>query len=74
MFIETPYRNMQLFETLLKTLQPNTRLCVGADLSLPTEWLRTQTVGEWQKSLKSGGAEMTDLNKRPTMFLFLASV
>ena len=72
MFIETPYRNMQLFETLLKTLQPNTRLCVGTDLTLPPEWLRTQTVGEWQKILKTGGVQMGDLNKRPTMFLFLA--
>lgn len=72
MFIETPYRNMQLFETLLKTLQSNTRLCVGTDLTLPTEWLRTQTVGEWQKMLKTGGVQMVDLNKRPTMFLFLA--
>ena len=72
MFIETPYRNMQLFETLLKTLQPNTCLCVGADLTLPTEWLRTQTVGEWQKMFKNKGSEITDLNKRPTMFLFLA--
>ena len=72
MFIETPYRNMQLFEILLKTLQPNTCLCVGADLTLPTEWLRTQTVGEWQKMFKNKGSEMTDLNKRPTMFLFLA--
>lgn len=72
MFIETPYRNMQLFETLLKTLQSNTRLCVGTDLTLPTEWLRTQTVGEWQKMLKTSGVQMVDLNKRPTMFLFLA--
>ena len=72
MFIETPYRNMQLFETLLKTLQPNTCLCVGADLTLPTEWLRTQTVGEWQKMFKNKGSEITDLNKRPTMFLFIA--
>jgi hypothetical protein len=45
---------------------------VGADLTLPTERLRTQTVGEWQKMFKNKGSEITDLNKRPTMFLFLA--
>ncbi len=70
MFIETPYRNMALFETLLKTLQPNTRLCVGADLTLPSETLRTQTVAQWQKAIKV--AQGVELNKRPTMFLFLA--
>ena len=69
MFIETPYRNTQLFEYLLKTLQPNTRLCVGVDLTLPTETLRTMSVSAWQKAIKSGHG--VALNKRPTMFLFL---
>ena len=70
MFIETPYRNMQLLEALCKTLHPQTKLCVGADLTLPTQYILTQTIAEWQKSNKNKA--WPDLHKRPTLFLFLA--
>ncbi len=70
LFIETPYRNMQLFETLLKTLNAQTKLSVAADLTLPSETIRTYTVAEWQKRVKQG--QSLDLNKRPSIFLFLA--
>ena len=70
LFIETPYRNMQLFDTLLKTLNPNTKLCVAADLTLPTELIRTRTVAAWRDALKKDA--VFDLNKRPAIFLFLA--
>ena len=32
-FIETPYRNNQLLETLLKTCKPTTKLCIAAELT-----------------------------------------
>ena len=70
LFIETPYRNMQLFETLLNTLNAQTKLSVAADLTLPSETIRTHTVAEWQKRVKQG--QSLDLNKRPSIFLFLA--
>lgn len=70
LFIETPYRNMPLFETLLKTLSPNTKLCVAADLTLPSEFIRMQSVAQWRQSVKSG--QGIELNKRPSIFLFLA--
>ena len=70
LFIETPYRNMQLLDTLLKTLNANTQLCVAADLTLPSETIRMHRVGEWQKRLKQG--QGLELNKRPSIFLFLA--
>ena len=70
LFIETPYRNMQLLDTLLKTLNANTQLCVAADLTLPSETIRMHRVGEWQKRLKQG--QGLELNKRPCIFLFLA--
>lgn len=70
MFIETPYRNMQLLEALCKTLHPQTQLCVGADLTLPTQYILTQSVAEWQKCNKH--KTWPDLHKRPTLFLFLA--
>lgn len=69
LFIETPYRNMALFETLLKTLNANTQLCIAADLTLPSETIRMHRVSDWQKRLKQG--QGVELNKRPCIFLFL---
>lgn len=71
LFIETPYRNMALFEALLKHLQPSTRLCVAVDLTLASECVRTLSVREWQVAVKRG--EGLALDKRPTLFLFLAA-
>jgi 16S rRNA (cytidine1402-2'-O)-methyltransferase len=61
-FIETPYRNNQLIEAVLKTCQPSTRLCIAADLTGETEWIKTKTIAEWKK-------QMPDLHKRPAIFL-----
>ncbi len=64
-FIETPYRNNQLFETLLKTCQPPTKLGLAVDLTGETEWIKTKTVTEWKKEIPS-------LHKRQAIFLLLA--
>ncbi|WP_276480052.1 SAM-dependent methyltransferase [Paraflavitalea pollutisoli] len=64
-FIETPYRNNQLLEALLKGCQPNTRICVATDLTSTTEFIQTKTVAEWKKGVP-------DLHKRPTVFCLLA--
>jgi len=64
-FIETPYRNDAMLAALLETCTASTRLCVSADLTLPTESIRTRTVGEWQKAPLQPG-------KRPAVFLLLA--
>ena len=61
-FIETPYRNNQLLETLLKTCKPSTRLCIAADLTSADEYIKTKTINEWKK-------EKVDLHKRPAIFL-----
>ena len=61
--IETPYRNDQLLADLLAHLQPTTRLCVAADLTAPTEYLRTLPVAGWRQL-----PEMPQLHKRPTVF------
>lgn len=63
-FIETPYRNNQLLETLLKTCKPSTRLCIAAELTSATEYIKTKTIGDWKK-------EKTDLHKKPVIFLLL---
>jgi 16S rRNA (cytidine1402-2'-O)-methyltransferase len=64
-FIETPYRNDAMLAALLETCAPGTRLCVAADLTLPTESIRTRTVGEWKKA-------PAQIGKRPAVFLLLA--
>lgn len=62
LFIETPYRNNKLLEDLLQTLQPNTHLCIAADITLSTEYIRTMKVSDWKKS-------KIDLHNRPTIFI-----
>ncbi|MGJ7032393.1 SAM-dependent methyltransferase [Niabella hirudinis] len=61
-FIETPYRNNQLLETLLKHGHPQTKLCIAADITGNQESIQTKTIQQWQK-------EHTDLHKRPVIFL-----
>ena len=65
-FIETPYRNNQLLEVLLKTCNPATRLCIAVDVTGEKEWIKTKSVTEWKK-------EKNDLHKRPAIFLLLAN-
>lgn len=64
-FMETPYRNQALLETLLKTCQKDTRLCIAASLTAPDEFILTKRVGEWRGALP-------DLHKKPCLFLLLA--
>src|ERR1700761_4345355 len=45
-FIETPYRNNQLLETILQTCKPTTRLCIAVNLTGSKESIRTRTVAE----------------------------
>jgi len=63
-FIETPYRNNQLLETILKTCQPSTRLSLGVDLTSGNEFISTKTIADWKKSAP-------DLHKKPVVFLLL---
>ena len=48
-FMETPYRNNQTLETLLAACQSDTYLCIAADISLPTESIKTKKILEWKK-------------------------
>lgn len=61
-FIEAPYRNTQLINDLINTLNDQTRLCIACDITLDTEYIKTQTVAQWKKGVP-------DLNKRPAIFL-----
>ena len=61
-FMETPYRNNQLFSDLLNYCQPFLQLCVAKDISGSMEMIKTRTIQEWKKS-------KPDLHKIPTVFL-----
>ncbi len=61
-FIETPYRNLQLFEALLQTCRDATLLCLATDVTGKNGFILTKSIGEWKKN-------KPDINKRPTVFL-----
>lgn len=61
-FIETPYRNNQLLEALLKTCKLTTKICIASELTSSNEFIKTKMVAEWQK-------EKIDLHKKPVIFL-----
>ena len=65
--METPYRNKQLLEDLLKTLHPATDLCIATDVTLPSELIQTKAIEEWRKN------SLPNIHKRPTMFLIYRS-
>lgn len=61
-FIETPYRNQQLFQSILETCNESTLLCVAVALTEPGESILAMPVKEWKK-------KKPDLNKKPAVFL-----
>jgi 16S rRNA (cytidine1402-2'-O)-methyltransferase len=65
-FIETPYRNNQLIETLLKNCKHSTRLCIAVDLTGTNEWIKTKRIIDWQTN-------KPNIHKRLAIFLLLAN-
>ncbi len=63
-FIETPYRNNQVFKDIVSSCSQFTLLCIATNLTLPDEKVRTLTVNEWKR-------QQVDLNKKPTVFILL---
>ena len=63
--IETPYRNDSLMSDLTSMLQPHTRITVAADITLPTQFIRTDTAEGWKK-------HPVTIGKRPCVFIILA--
>lgn len=64
-FIETPFRNNKMIETLLQNCKPSTQLCIAAELTSSNEFIKTKTIAEWKK-------EPIDLHKKPVIYLFAA--
>ena len=65
-FIETPYRNNQLLTAILAACKPTTRLCIAANLTGPTESIRTHSIATWRQ------LGLPDIQKQPTIFCLLA--
>ena len=63
-FIEAPYRNSQMLESLIKTCAPETKICVARDISLSEELIVSQRVSQWRKT-----QQLPDIHKRNTIFL-----
>lgn len=63
LFIETPYRNKKMYDTLLATLRPQTRMCIAAGITTAQEYIHTHTIQEWKKKT------LPDLSKVPAIFL-----
>lgn len=63
LFIETPYRNDQLFEELLKSCSAQTTIGIACDLTLKTEYVKSLSPAQWKKQKK------TSFHKRPAIFM-----
>ena len=63
--IETPYRNDAMLADMLEVLKETTRICIAADLTLPSQFIRTKTVAQWKKAPAAIG-------KRPCVFIISA--
>ena len=70
-WIETPYRNTAMLMACLNSLAPQSLLCLGVDLSLPSEMITTLSIADWRKRYPNEAA-CAALQNRPTVFLLLA--
>lgn len=61
-FMETPYRNQKMFDAILSVCQNDTMLSVAADITLPSESVRTMSISDWKK-------ETPDLDNRLVVYI-----
>ncbi|MCR5401463.1 MAG: SAM-dependent methyltransferase [Treponema sp.] len=63
LFIEAPYRNQKMFESIIHTLRAESRLCIASGLTTEKEYIKTKSIAEWKKS------GFPDIEKTPAIFL-----
>jgi 16S rRNA (cytidine1402-2'-O)-methyltransferase len=61
-FIETPYRNTAMLESILASCRDDTWLCVACDLTLDSELVVSRRVVDWRGVLP-------EIERRPCVFL-----
>lgn len=64
-FMETPFRNGKMLHDILAVCKPSTRLCIAADITLDTEFVRTMSIAAWREALPA-------FDRRPVVFLIQA--
>jgi 16S rRNA (cytidine1402-2'-O)-methyltransferase len=65
-FIETPYRNLSLFDDIINSCLPSTLLCIACNINQPDEFIRTMKIADWKNNTP-------DINKKPVVFLLLSA-
>lgn len=65
-FIETPYRNLKLFQEMLHVLSLQTKLTVACDITTDNEYIKTKTIREWKQLPPPA------IDKRPAIFILYA--
>ena len=63
LFIEAPYRNLKMLETLVSVCRKDTRLCIAAGITCEEEYIHTHSIEEWKKIPEP------PINKVPAIFL-----
>ncbi len=63
-FIEAPYRNQHTLAACIRELHDSTLLCVATELTMPDQYIYTQSISAWRST------QLPDIAKRPTIFLF----
>lgn len=61
LFMDTPFRNMNVLDDLLNEMSDTTMLCIACNISLPSESIKTMSIKDWRENAY-------DLGKKPTMF------
>ncbi|ASB50710.1 SAM-dependent methyltransferase [Alkalitalea saponilacus] len=61
-FIETPFRNNHLAQDIVSNCNPQTRLCIAYNLTMPDEFVVTKTIGQWK-------GKLPELHKKPAIFI-----
>jgi 16S rRNA (cytidine1402-2'-O)-methyltransferase len=61
-FMDTPYRNMNVLDDILTELLDQTKLCIASEITMTNQRIQSMTVAAWR-------LKKYDLNKRPTIFI-----
>ena len=62
-FIEAPYRNTKMIQSLLSYCRPDTLLCIASGITTQEEWIKTKSIAQWKKE------KLPEIDKIPTIFI-----
>jgi 16S rRNA (cytidine1402-2'-O)-methyltransferase len=50
-FMETPYRNQKMIESIIDACKGDTKLCIAADITLASESIKTMKISDWKQNI-----------------------